>query len=104
MGKNRTIQIIADLIGGMVAHKILAEYTNKPESIHHMESEIENYRSNLSDYIIEFNWNDFDKSRIKQEVLKSLKSELKKPHFKDVKFPAKEVDKLIEEISRDILG
>ena len=57
-----------------------------------------------TDYITEFNWNDSDKNRIKQEALKDIAVELKKPHFKDVRFPIEEVDKLIEEILTDILG
>ena len=103
MGKNTIIKTIADLIGGMTAHKILIKYTNKPESIHHTKSEIDNYRGIILDYITEFNWNSDDKQEIKERALKSLKSELKKPHFKDVEFPTEEISKLLEETIKEIL-
>jgi len=94
MGKSRYIQIIGGLIAGMVAHRILVRYTNKPESIHHIESEIENYRGIIADYLTEFNWSDSDK--------KDIRLEFKKPHFNDVKFPATEIDRLIDEILKEI--
>jgi len=102
MGKSRYIQIIGGLIAGMVAHRILVRYTNKPESIHHIESEIENYRGIIADYLTEFNWSDSDKKEIKQESLKDIRLEFKKPHFNDVKFPATEIDRLIDEILKEI--
>jgi len=104
MGKDRTIKIIADLIGGMIAHRILVKYTNRPESVNHIESEIENYRGTISDYLTEFNWNDSDKEKIKREAERSLRKSLKEPHFKDVKFPMNETEKLIEEALIEILG
>ena len=52
MGKDRTIKLVANLIGKSTAHKILINYTNMPESINHMSSEIDNYRGQLSEYII----------------------------------------------------
>jgi hypothetical protein len=104
MGKNSTIKTIADLIAGMVAHRILIKYTNKPESIHHMESEINNYRGTISNFMTEFNWNSDDKKKILEESKKSLEKELKKPHFNDVIFPAMEKDKILDEIIREMFG
>lgn len=97
MGKDRTIRIIADLVAGMTAHKILVKYTNKPESINHMESEVENYRGAISDYIAEFNWNDNDIEKIKREAEKSLKKSLREKHFKDISFPSREKIKMLDE-------
>ncbi len=104
MGKNRTIKIIADLIAGMVAHKILLRYTNKPESINHMQSEINNYRGTITDFSEEFNWNEDDKITIKQETIKSIKNELNRSHFNDVKFPENEPEKLIDKILKEMIG
>lgn len=61
MGKNRVIKILGGIIGGMVAHKILLKYTNKPESVNHLQSEVSNYRDNALDIANEFNWNEEDK-------------------------------------------
>jgi len=104
MGKKGTIKIIAGLIAGMSIHSILLKYTNRPESINHLKSEIDSYRGIISDYLIEFNWNSKDKQRIKEESLKGIVLELKKPHFNDVNFPIEEVDKLIDETMKEILG
>lgn len=104
MGKNRVIKIVGRIVARLVAHKILEKYTNKPESIPHMKSEIDNYRGIISDYMTEFNWNRGDKQRIKEESSKSIILELKKPHFNDVKFPIKIVDILIDETMKEILG
>ncbi len=104
MGKNRVIKIIGGLIAGMVAHKILEKYTNRKESLNHLRSEVDNYKSNLSEFINEFNWNSENKQKIKKESLKNLKKELNAPHLKDVKFPKEEVEKLIEETLKDIIG
>lgn len=101
MGKNSTIKTIGKIIGGITAHKILVKYTNNPESIHHIDSEIENYRGNLFDIINEFNWNDYGKEKIKVESLKSLKKEFKKPHFIDVKFPTNEMDIILSQTIKD---
>ena len=101
MGKNRTIKIIADLIAGMTAHRILIKYTNKPESTHHTKSEINNYRGTISDFIIQFNWNSDDKKRILQECKKSLEKELKKEHFDNVKFPPAEKDETLGQIVKE---
>ena len=103
MGKNRTIKIIADLIAGMAAHRILTKYTNKSESIHHMESEINNYRGIISNFKAQFNWNSDDRKKILEESKKSLEKELKKPHFNDVNFPISEKDKILDEIMREML-
>lgn len=103
MGKNRVIKIIGRLIAGMVAHKLLEKYTNREESLNHLRAEVGNYRNNLSEFINEFNWNESDKKKIKHEASKYIIIELKKPHFKDVKFPISEEEKIIDEILNDVL-
>ncbi len=102
MGKNRAIKSLGRIIAGMVAHKILEKYTNKKESLNHLRNEINNYRDSIYDSIEEFNWSLTDKQRIKKETLKSLKKELKEPHFNDVKFPINEAEKLTEETLNEI--
>lgn len=102
MGKHRTIKILAGIIGGMAAHKILVQYTNKPESINHLESEVNNYERNAFEYAEEFNWNDEDLAEIKQEALFGLERELRKPHFQGVVFPKDKTEEIVSSIMSEI--
>ena len=101
MGKDRIIKLIANLIGKSTAHKILVKYTNMPESINHMLSEIDNYRGQLSEHIIQYNWNIYDKQKIMEEAEKSLNKELKKEHFNNVTFPNSVKIKFLDETIGD---
>lgn len=101
MGKNRIIKILGNIIGNIVVHKILVKYTNKPESIPHLSEEVGTYRDNALETAQEFNWNEKDKSRIKQEALKKFKKDMKR-YYSDVKFPINEPEKLIDETIEEI--
>lgn len=103
MGKKRIIKIIAGLIAGMTAHSILLKYTNRPESVNHLKSEIDSYKGNLENYFTEYHWNNKDIIEIKKESSRYVLLELKKPHFKDVKFPVEKVSKLIDELIDETL-
>ena len=102
MGKNRTIKILGNIIGNLVVHKILIKYTNKPESIHHLKSEIEAYRNNSLEIANEHNWSEKDKAEIKSASLKKFKKYMDL-YYKNVKFPIEEVPRLIEETINEIL-
>lgn len=84
MGKNDSIKRLAKLIGGMTAHRLLEEKTNRPESLNHLTSEVSNYRGGIPKIVTEYNWNSKDKIKIREESVKALNRELKKPHFSDV--------------------
>jgi len=101
MGKNRIIKILGNIIGNIVVHKILVKHTNKPESIPHLSEEVGAYRDNALETAQEFNWNEKDKNRIKQEALKKFKKDMKK-YYSDVKFPANEPEKLVGETLEEI--
>lgn len=102
MGKNRTIKILGNIIGNLVVHKILVKYTNKPESIHHLKSEIDAYRDNSLEIASEYNWSEKDKEKIKSISLKNFKRDTSN-NYPDVKFPIQEVPKLIDETINEIL-
>ena len=102
MGKNRTIKILGNIIGKIVVHRILVKYTNQPESIHHLKSEIEAYRDNSLGIAREYNWNEEDKAEIKSASLKKFKRDMGL-YYQDVKFPFEDVSKLIEETINEIL-
>ena len=73
-----------------------------PESENHLFSEVGTYRDNALEVAQEYNWNEEDKQKIKQEAIKEFKKRIKK--YKDLIFPINEPDKLIEEAMADILG
>jgi len=73
MGKNRTIKILGNIIGNVVAHKIVVRHTNKPESVKRMSHEIEAYGNNAAELALESNWNDKDKLGISEETMKKFK-------------------------------
>ena len=100
MGKNRIIKILSNIIGNIVVLKILVKYTNKPESISHLSEEVGTYRDSAIETAQEFNWNDKDKSRIKQDALKKFKKDMER-YYSDVKFPSNEPEKLIDETIKE---
>ena len=102
MGKNRIIKILGNVIGNIVVHKILIKHTNKPESLNHLESEVDAYRDNALEIANEFNWNKKDLEEIKSEALKKFEKDMKK-YYSDVKFPINESDKLIEKTLKEII-
>ncbi|MBS3100027.1 hypothetical protein J4463_02325 [Candidatus Pacearchaeota archaeon] len=102
MGKSRTIKILGNIIGNLVVHKILTKHTNKPESIHHLKSEIDAYRDNSLEIASEYNWNEKDKAQIKEISLKNFEKDMSN-HYADVKFPKEEVPALIKETINELL-
>jgi hypothetical protein len=97
MGKDRVIKTIGKLIGGMTAHKILIKYNITPKSDSHLNKEEQNYGGQIEDNRAEYNWNIYDKEKIKREAQKSLRKELKKKHFIGVNFPNDERNIILNE-------
>lgn len=102
MGKNKLIKSLGKRIGNIVIHKILMKYTNIPESLHHLKSEVETYRDNVMESSQEFNWNDKDKSEIKSLALDKFKKDMK-IFYSDVKFPKEEPEKIADETIEECL-
>jgi hypothetical protein len=102
MGKNNTIASLSNIIGGMVAHKILLKYTNKPETKNHLEGEVKNYGNSAFDLASQYNWNQEDKERIKQESFSAFKKELKNPHFTGIIFPMNDAELILDETLKNI--
>lgn len=100
MGKKKQIEILGKFIGLSAAHKILIEFTNKPESIQRMQSEVDHY-DELSMQLAEGNWNSVDIGKIKEiaedRCIKKLEP------YKDIgnkKYNLR--DQAIQEIMRDL--
>lgn len=102
MGKNRIIKILGNFVGNIVVHKILIKYTNKPESIQHLGSEVATYRDNTLEISGEFHWNEQDKEEIKQRALRKFEK-IMENNYSDVRFPKDEIKKLIEETIEEIM-
>jgi hypothetical protein len=95
MGKNKTIKSIGKIIGNIVVHKILVNKTNRPESLHHLQSEVSTYRDNVFGIAQEYNWNDSDKQEIFNESIRTFKNRIQK--YSDIKYTIKEAEALIHE-------
>jgi len=105
MGKNTNIRTIAKLIAGLTAHELLIKHV---QATAHLTGEIDNYRVNLSDEILNYNWSNDDINRIRLESLKWLKIEEKDPHFKGVHYIEEEkmliFNKIFDEFSKEALS
>lgn len=102
MGKNRVMNSLGSKIGNLVAHKILIEHTNRPESIGHSLNEAEEYEVQAVDTARRFNWNDDEISEIKV-IAESEFRKIMERKYPDVKFSADEADKLVSETMREVM-
>ena len=99
MGKRKQIEILGKIIGLNAAHKILIEFTNKPESIRKMQSEVDHY-DELNMQLTEGNWNSSDIEKIKQIAEKRCVKKLEQ--YEDIENKKYSmVDKAIQEIMKD---
>ncbi len=103
MGKKSVIKSLWNVLGNIITHKILERYTNKPESLHHLKSEIIAYSDNASDLAKQFNWNDSEVEEIKLGTLSNFERNMKK-YYPDVKFPIQEAEQLISETIDEIIS
>ena len=94
MGKNRVIRSLGKIIGNLVVHKITFRHGNIKESKGHTSKEIISYRDNAIEVAQEFNWNDYDKSKIKQIALREFNKKMN-TKYSDIKYPKAEVNETI---------
>lgn len=102
MGKKSRIKSLAKITANIVMHKILVKYTNKPESIHFLNSEIIEYRHVAVNISEEYNWNSQDIENIKSNAIKLLTIGMNKK-YPDVKFPISEAENLVEETLKEMM-
>jgi len=104
MGKNRTKESLIRGIVNMVVHEIIAKHTNRPESVHFLESEIIEYRSRTEKTLEKYNWNPEDKEYIEKKALKMIKEKLA-VKYPDIRYSEQEaigkLRKMIKEIMED---
>ena len=101
MGKKSAINSLSKIIANVTMHKVLLEYTNKPESVNHLSYEIIEYRDTAVSKADEFNWNISDKEKIRLSAMKHLKKKMARK-YEDVKFQMKDALKLLNQTMREV--
>jgi len=101
MGKKSAINSLSKIIASIIVHKILFKYTNKPESVNHLSSEVTEYRDTVISGVRRFNWNVSDKEQIKINTLKYFRQKMA-GRYPDVKYPDNEVSVLIDETMGEV--
>ena len=100
MSKKDQLENLAIFIGLKAAHEIVAEFTNKPESIPHLEQEADTY-GKLSFDLAEGNWNIGDIETIKELARKRCNKKLGKyEDIADEKY--NKVENIIKNIMKDL--
>lgn len=102
MGKNRDRESLIKLIVNTIIHKIVKEHTNRPESVHFLNSEFIEYGNQSEKAAKKPNWNMGDKKYIEEDALKKIKERLsiKYPY---VKYEEQEVIKELKEMIKELL-
>ncbi len=77
MSKKDQLKNLSIYIGLRAAHEIIIKFTNKPESLHHLEHEADTY-SDLSHELGEGNWDQEDIEEIKKLAEKKCRLKLEK--------------------------
>lgn len=103
MGKNRDVKSLSRVIANVALHQLLVKHTNRPESQHHLESEVIEYRSTAMSKAAEHNWNEKDRERIRQNSLKELRKIIEN-NYPDVSFPNEELRRTLDNLIIEVLG
>lgn len=99
MGKNRDVKNIGNIVGTAILHEILAEHTNRPESVNHLMKESVEYRGQSIKKINKVNLNDEDKKQINKIVINKIKNRLKNK-YPDVQVSQEEI---FQKVERELL-
>ena len=102
MGKNRTKESLIREVANIIVHEIVAEHTNKPESVHFLQSEIIEYRTRVEKTSEMYNWNAADVEYIEKKALKLIKEKLTNKYY-DVKYLEEEAIIKLNKIIKDVL-
>ena len=101
MGKKSAIESLSRIIANVVVHEILLKYTNKPESISHLDYEVNEYRDTAISRAEKFNWNESEKEDIMLKALDIFKKKMIKEYV-DVKFPIKEAERFLNNVLTEV--
>lgn len=103
MGKNRDRESLIRMIVNSVVHEIVAKHTNRSESKHFLESEVIEYRGKTKENAESHNWNNDDKSYIKEKALNRIRERLAKKYY-DVKYSEKELLERLEKLMSEVMS
>ena len=90
MGKNSDLESLIRLIVNTIVHDIVAKHTNKPESLHSLNSEIIEYRGQAEKTAKTHNWNNEDKEYMEKKALEKIKERLA-IKYSDVNYHEQEI-------------
>lgn len=96
MGKNSVIKSLGKRIGNVVLHKLLVKYTNRPESIHHLQNEHDTYRDQAIIASKKYNWNEEDKKELKIRAMNFIKNK-RDLKYDDLAFVPNEIERFVDE-------
>jgi len=98
MGKTHDIENISNLIAQATVHKIVPDYTNKPESIEHMKKEEIEYKSQSFKRLSRTKYNEEDKKEIKEKVIRKVQNIINSKYL-DIAIKEEE---LLEKINQEL--
>jgi hypothetical protein len=102
MGKNRTRESLSREVANVIVHEIVREHTNKPESIHFLESETIEYRNKAEKISETYNWNSDDKEYIQNKSLILIREKLA-TKYSDIEYFEEEAVNKINEVIQEIM-
>ncbi len=102
MGKNRTRESLIREIVNIIVHEIVTKHTNRPESVHFLESETIEYRNKAEKISKTYNWNSDDKEHIEKKALELIKEKLA-AKYPDVSYSEQEAISNLRKIIKDIM-
>ena len=102
MGKSRDRGSLIRKIVNIAVHEIIAKHTNKPESVHFLNSEIIEYRSQAIKKAEKYNWDEEDREYTEKKASELAKEKLNSK-YKDVKHSEEELTKTLKEIIKEVM-
>ena len=102
MGKNRIRESLIKNIVNVVVHEIIAKHTNKPESLHFLNSEIIEYVSQTKKMTNKYNWDKEDKEYIEENALQMIEEKLL-TKYSDVICSEQEIIKKLKDLINEMI-
>lgn len=101
MGKKQEIKSLANSIALVSLHKILLDYTNKPESAKHLEDERRDYSEDAFDKSGAHTWTKEELEIIKIKAIRETRNRLNK--YPDIKLDNLDVEKFVIDTMQEVL-
>src|SRR3990167_2758427 len=101
MGRKQLIKILANVIALVSVHKIIEQYTNKPESIKHVKDEIRDYSTTVFDNSQLRKWRKEELTLIKESAIKYAKNKL--ISYSDIKVNDSIIEEFVTDTMQDLI-